>query len=78
MRLKAMLMLSLFTTASLWVGGAPDDKLLAISGCCKERSSASDPWYRSGSDLKICKDLNQADGDNIFDPAGKVWWDLAC
>ena len=78
MKIKAVLILTLFLTAYFGIGSAPDDAAYAISGCCKQRTSANDPWYRTASDLNVCKDLNGTDGDNIFEPSGKVWWDLAC
>jgi hypothetical protein len=55
--------------------------LLAQSGCCKERPSPSAPW-RKRADLNFaqCRGLNdQRDrGDNIFEPAGFIWWDRGC
>ena len=54
---------------------------LAQSGCCKERASPNAPW-RKRADLNFaqCRGLNdQRDrGDNIFEPAGFVWWDRGC
>ena len=50
----------------------------AISGCCKERSSYTDTWYKSGKTFAQCQQANQRDKDNIFQQQGLVWWDVNC
>jgi len=55
--------------------------LHAQSGCCKTRSAASAAWVmRPDLDFAACRELNkQKDGnDNLFEPAGLVWWDGGC
>jgi hypothetical protein len=55
-------------------------KLLAASGCCKERKSKDSPWRKIKGDLDSCKKLNDKkdNKDNVFKPSGSVWWDVAC
>lgn len=55
-----------------------DNQALAISGCCKKRSSTNSPWRKVGTDLQRCKVENREDGDNVFKKSGLVWWDMAC
>lgn len=50
----------------------------AISGCCKERSSYTASWYKSGKTFAQCQEANQSDKDNIFQRQGLVWWDVNC
>lgn len=58
---------------------APHQHALAVSGCCKVRSSPKDPWRKQGNDLAYCKKLNRAkDNDNLFARSGLVWWDMNC
>ena len=78
MKKIALISISIMMVAGIWISTAPDNEVYAISGCCKQRSSADKPWYKSGSDLQVCKDLNVPEEDNIFHEAGQVWWDVAC
>ena len=55
-----------------------DNKVYAVSGCCKERSSYKARWYKNGKNFKACKSLNQKDKDKVFDQLGLVWWDTQC
>ena len=48
----------------------------AVSGCCKQK--VGDNWRRIGDDFEQCKALNEADGDNVFEPTGNYWWDAGC
>ena len=49
----------------------------ALSGCCKVKNSAGQ-WQVRDDSLKSCRKRNQSEGDNIFEPKGKVWWDVNC
>ena len=62
------------------LGAASTNKeLLAVSGCCKERKSTDDPWRKTRRNLDSCKKLNdEKDKDNVFNPNGLFWWDIAC
>jgi hypothetical protein len=58
---------------------ADDYISFAQSGCCKQRRSTSGQWYNTGLSFNQCDNLNrQKDGDNIYDPVGRVWWDRNC
>jgi hypothetical protein len=48
----------------------------AISGCCKQK--VGDYWRRIGDDFESCKELNEPDGDNVFEQNGTYWWDVSC
>jgi len=53
---------------------------LAITGCCKERASEQHAWQPNGQDFTHCQQLNASESppDNIFEPVGHYWWDVAC
>ena len=56
-----------------------NNKIYAVSGCCKERTSSKSKWENIGENFKTCKSLNQRrDGDNVYDQRGFVWWDVRC
>ena len=56
-----------------------NNDLLAISGCCMERSSHSGDWTNNTMGFESCKRLNdERDRDNIFDATGYVWWNVSC
>lgn len=85
MNKKALISISIMMAGGVWIGATADNEVYAISGCCKQRISDSEPWYRSGSDFDACKILNLEVDENddeikdiIFDESGKVWWDMAC
>ena len=81
MKKIVLISLSIMIAGSIWVGSASNNEVYAITGCCKQRVTVNEPWYRSGSDLEVCKDLNikiDKNRDNVFNESGKVWWDLAC
>ncbi len=64
-------------TGLLWYG-VPCDQAIAISGCCKERVGTN-RWRNIGNDFATCKELNsEHDGDDIFQPSKKYWWDVGC
>ena len=50
------------------------------AGCCKDRDSLSSRnWRQNGLSLANCQRLNgKRDGDNVYAPAGFVWWDAGC
>ena len=54
------------------------NRVLAISGCCKERQTLNQPWRTNGKNLNQCKAQNEIDRDNVFDMSGLVWWDAKC
>ncbi len=56
-----------------------DNKIYAVSGCCKERNSYDAGWRPNGMNFKQCETRNQSrDGDNVFRQRGLVWWDAQC
>lgn len=58
---------------------ADDYSPFAQSGCCKQRRSTGEPWYVNGLNFGQCSNLNsQTDGDNVYAPSGRVWWDQNC
>lgn len=78
MKIINSMAIAITVVSGLWISSVSENQAYAVSGCCKQRSSVNDAWYRVGSDLNACKNLNAAEGDNIFHPTGKVWWDVAC
>ncbi len=50
------------------------------TGCCKQRQTPDSEWYANNLNFSACQQLNGAlDGnDDIFQPSGRVWWDLHC
>ena len=51
----------------------------AMSGCCKQRHSYRDSWYRNGWSFTECERANRnQDADNIFEESGFFWWDRSC
>jgi len=56
-----------------------DKEVLAAAGCCKERESEGKPWRKGQRDFDSCKGINdKEDKDNVFNPGGRFWWDVAC
>ncbi len=49
---------------------------LAISGCCKQLKGGN--WVKFNRDFKLCKIKNSREGDDIFQPTGRIWWDTRC
>lgn len=55
------------------------NRLFAVDGCCKERSSTTGRWSKNGKNYEACNGDNKLrDGDDLFQPRGLVWWDLQC
>ena len=54
------------------------DRLLAVSGCCKERKSYKGKWFKNNMSFAGCKKQNSQDGDDVFDKSGLIWWDMKC
>ena len=76
---KPALIIGVLLGLLVFLGIPPcDNPLLAVSGCCKERSSLSAPWSKTRFSVEECKARNEADGDSIFDPRGLYWWDVQC
>ncbi len=81
MKKTGFISILMMTAGCIWMTTVSDNNLYAISGCCKQRPSVNDPWYRSSNDLAVCKDLNfniDSNSDIVFNESGKVWWDLSC
>ncbi len=64
--------------AALLLSFQGSNKLYAVSGCCKYRTSYKASWERNGKNFKACKSLNKKDKDNVYDQRGLVWWDSEC
>ena len=76
---RILVILGFFLIVGLLLPFSGDNKIYAVSGCCKERSSYKAKWYQNGRNFGQCKALNQnKDGDNVFDRRGLVWWDSQC
>ncbi len=74
---RVLVILGFFLITGLLLPFSGDNKLYAVSGCCKERDK--DRWYPNGLNFRDCETLNQRrDGDNVFDQSGFVWWDTQC
>jgi hypothetical protein len=57
------------------------DKSLGAEGCCMKRVCPDDTctWYVYPANYEKCKELNEeADGDNVEDDSGTVWWSSSC
>jgi len=55
------------------------NQLFALSGCCLDRHSYRAQWRPNRMTFRECSNKNRReDGDNIFDRAGLVWWDVRC
>lgn len=54
------------------------DRPLAVSGCCKERSSYNVKWFKNKMPFAKCKKQNRKDGDDVFEKSGLIWWDMKC
>jgi hypothetical protein len=59
----------------LWAD-VPVEETVAASGCCKQK--VGNNWHRINETFENCKSLNEADGDNVFEPTGNYWWDVSC
>jgi hypothetical protein len=56
-----------------------DNKLYAVSGCCKQRRSYQELWTQTAMSFEECKSLNERiDRDDVFAAQGLVWWDVRC
>jgi hypothetical protein len=48
-------------------------------GCCMYRKSRDGEWYRKNLNFDQCMLLNNdSDGDDIYQPTGRVWWNRNC
>lgn len=53
--------------------------VFAQAGCCVERESYSAQWRRNGLSFASCSRLNaDRDRDDVYQPAGFVWWNRNC
>lgn len=50
----------------------------AVPGCCKQRQTESGPWFATRLSFDECEQRNRAEGDDLFAPKGRVWWDTYC
>ncbi len=74
-------------TASLLAGAAvvvgSQSAAIAGGGCCMQRDAVTDdaPWYQISEDFEECDALNQRldrNQDDVFEPAGLIWWNIDC
>ena len=77
---KLLLVIGLAAAAGLLWSGVPCNEAIAVSGCCKQRPHVNAKWRNIGIDFARCKTLNDEEdqGDDIFNPDGKIWWDVGC
>ena len=76
---RILVILGFLLITGLLLPFSGDNKLYAVSGCCKERASIKAGWIRNQLDFVNCRSMNQnQDGDNVFDQRGRVWWDTQC
>ena len=51
----------------------------AVPGCCKQRQSVLGTWVATRLGFADCERLNKRrDGDDVFFPEGRIWWDTYC
>lgn len=68
----------------LGVAGAdvliPSASASASFGCCMIRDSERYPWVETDASFEDCEQANFDfdDDDDIFEPWGRVWWNLDC
>ena len=49
------------------------------AGCCMQRPDTNSAWVPNNLNFSACQQLNQAlDHDDIFQPTGRVWWNVQC
>ena len=77
---KLLQVVALIAAAGVLWSGVPGDEAIAVSGCCKQRPNVNARWRNIGSNFEQCRQLNeeQDQGDDIFNPDGKIWWDVGC
>jgi hypothetical protein len=76
---RVLVILAFLLITGLLLPFSGDNKLYAVSGCCKERNSYDAGWRPNGMNFKQCETHNQSrDGDNVFRQRGLVWWDAQC
>jgi hypothetical protein len=77
-RMLAFLFLVLVVGNSVIIPG--DNKLYAISGCCKQRRTyRENTWTQTPMSFEECRSLNERiDRDDVFAAQGLVWWDVRC
>lgn len=68
--------IGLIALAGILWAGVTSEADLAVSGCCKQK--VDNNWRRIDASFESCQQLNQADGDNVFEPSGTYWWDAGC
>jgi hypothetical protein len=79
MRRKIILLLTIISVLFLISYLSFDNPSFAQQGCCKVRQSTSGSWYRINAGFDECRNLNQQkDGDDLYQPLGRVWWDQRC
>ena len=82
--MKTALALVAFLLVTLVAAAVPPCRVPALAqgpqGCCKERDALSSrAWRPNGLSFENCRRLNdKRDGDNVYQPAGFVWWDARC
>jgi hypothetical protein len=77
---KYFIILGFFLLATTFlVTSTGDSPLMALSGCCKERTSYKAPWRYTKMSFTDCEERNKRrDNDYVFDRKGFVWWDKRC
>ncbi len=79
MKKNVLLIIGLSLLAAIFLLTATSgDRLLAVSGCCKERSSYKGRWFKNEMPFAKCKKQNGKDGDDVFEKSGLYWWDQKC
>ena len=68
-----------FLTCILAFFSASSSVLADPAGCCMQRPDTNSAWVRNQLNFSACQQLNQAlDHDDIFQPTGRVWWNVQC
>jgi hypothetical protein len=78
---KIILILSaLFVVASVIIDGQAVKDSKAGGGCCMERRDLNkDNWRKNGMNFRECRNANNGrDNDDIYQPAGYIWWKQNC
>lgn len=80
MHRRAHLLTAAFLTLTLFGGTAiqPVPSAASTLGCCMVRDGARAPWVQVGTKFSDCERRNAREDDDIFEPRGRVWWNIDC
>lgn len=81
--IKASVFAASMLAGAILIAGNQSAAIAAGAGCCMQRDAetASAPWYQINEDFEGCEALNQRrdrNQDDVFEPAGFIWWNVDC